>query len=48
MSREGRAVLAVGRPVPTFRVTYVPCPGVRLLIEDIVADAITETPLHQC
>lgn len=32
--------------MPTFRVTYVPCPGVRLLIEDIVADAIAETPLH--
>jgi hypothetical protein len=32
--------------VPTFRVIYDPRPGVRLLIEDVVADAIIETPLH--
>jgi hypothetical protein len=34
------------RPVPTFRVTYDPRPGVRLLIEDIEADAVRETPAH--
>ena len=32
--------------MPTFRVIYDPRPGVRLLIEDIEADAIIETPLH--
>ena len=30
----------------TYRVVYVPRPGARLLIEDIEADAIIETPLH--
>ena len=32
--------------VPTFRVIYDPRPGVRLLIEDVEADAIIQTPLH--
>ena len=32
--------------MPTFRVTYDPRPGVRLLIEDIEADAVRETPAH--
>ena len=32
--------------MPTFRVIYDPRPGVRLLIEDIEADGIIETPQH--
>jgi hypothetical protein len=32
--------------VPTFRVIYVPRPGVRLLIEDVQADAVRETTAH--
>ena len=32
--------------MPTFRVIYDPRPGVRLLIEDIEADALRETPAH--
>ena len=32
--------------MPTYRVLYVPRPGVRLLIEDVEADALVQTPLH--
>lgn len=32
--------------MPTFRVIYDPRPGVRLLIEDIEADAVRETMAH--
>ena len=30
----------------TYRVVYVPRPGVRLLIEDVEADDLVQTPLH--
>ena len=32
--------------MPTYRVIYDPRPGVRLLIEDIEADAVRGTPAH--
>ena len=32
--------------VPTYRVIYVPRPGVRLLIEDVEADALRENSAH--
>ena len=32
--------------VSTYRVLYVPRPGVRLLIEDVEADALVQTPVH--
>jgi len=33
-------------PVSTYRVVYVPRPGVRLLIEDVEAHDLIRTPLH--
>jgi hypothetical protein len=33
-------------PVPTYRVICGPHPGVRLLIEDVEADAVRGTPAH--
>ena len=35
-----------GRPVATWRVIYVPRFGVRLLTEDVEADAVRETTAH--
>ena len=32
--------------MPTYRVIYVPRPGVRLLIEDVDADALRDTTAH--
>jgi hypothetical protein len=32
--------------VPTYRFLYVPPPAVRLLIEDVEADTLVQTPLH--
>ena len=32
--------------MPTYRVRYIPRPGVRLLIEDVEADAVRQTPVH--